>query len=284
MNKIDLYESMKKNTCLSKERRFTEEDFVRLLIFYLTQNGVYQVRESDLKRKLYYYYINPQFQELFQDICKARGTSNPEVDISDGLNHEKYFGGNIVWSSYYSDKLCLVTPCNIDLSSYERKLSENGFELMKRLVLELALRENIESHSIKKLHIYGTDPNQSYCLTFGVYLEKNASLELVSDGIVQYKKFLDQKTYGRCFFDSPCSDHEKVQMENALMAEVLLKNASYALVRGIFDEQIQYANVYTNLVSETKLRQIQKIANTSFKKDEYLALRGEPFVRRLTLK
>ena len=59
MSKIDLHEDMKKNTCLSKEQRFTEDNFVRLLLSYLTKNGVYQVRESDLKRKLYYYYKNP---------------------------------------------------------------------------------------------------------------------------------------------------------------------------------------------------------------------------------
>lgn len=200
MNKIDLHEDMKKNTCLSKEQRFTEDNFVRLLLSYLTKNGVYQVRESDLKRKLYYYYKNPEFQELFQDICKARGTLNPEVDISDGLYHEKYFGGNIVWGSNHSDKLNLVYPFDVDLSSCEKKLSKTGLELMKRLVLELTLKNVIESRSTKELHIYGTDPNQVYSLTYGTYLGKDAELELLSDGIVQYKKFLDQKTYGRCFF------------------------------------------------------------------------------------
>lgn len=284
MSKIDLHEEMKINTCLSKEKKFTEEDFVRVLFSYLTNNGVYQVLESDLKRKLYFYYENPEFQELFQDICKARGSLNPEVDISEGLYHEKYFGGNIVWGSNHSDKLNLVYPFDIDLSDYEKKLSKNGLELMRRLAFELALRDEIESRSTKELHIYGTNPNQVYSLIYGKYLRKDAGLELLSDGDVQYKKFLVQKTFGEAFFDSPFSFREKIQMENALMADVFLKNASYAIVRGIYDGQIQYANAYTNIVSEQELRKIRKIANTSFQKDEYLALKGEPFVRKLNLK
>ena len=284
MSKIDLHEEMKINTCLSKEKKFTEEDFVKVLFSYLTNNGVYQVRESDLKRKLYFYYENPEFQELFQDICKARVSLNPEVDISEGLYHEKYFGGNIIWGSSHSDKLNLVYPFDIDLSDYEKKLSKTGLELMKRLAMELTLRNTIESRSTKELHIYGTDPNQIYFLTYGSYLGKDAGLELLSDGDVQYKRFLDQQTFGKCFFDSPCSNREKVQMEDALMTDVRLKNASYAIVRGIYDGKIQYANAYTNIVSEPELRQIQKIANTSFQKDEYLALKGEPFVRKLNLK
>ena len=281
MNKIDLHEDMKKNSCLSKEKRFTEDNFVRLLLSYLTRNGVYQVRESDLQRKLYYY---PEFQELFQDICQAKGTLYSEVDISDGLYHEKYFGGNIDWSFNHADKLNLMYPFDLDLSACEKKLSKNGLELMKRLAWELALSNNIESRSTKELHIYGADPNQAYFLTYSKLLGKDAGLELLSDGDVQYKNFLDQQTFGTRFFDSPFSFQEKIQMENALMAMVFLKNASYAIVRGMYDGRIQYANVYTKLVSEPELRHMQKIANTSFHQDEYLALKGEPFVRKLNLK
>ena len=271
MTNNDLGGKMKKDTCFSEEKRFTENDFVKLLFWLLIKNGVYQVSESDLKKKLYYYFVNPEFAEIFQDIHK-----NPlkdEVDISEGLNQEKYFRGNVVWSSKCKDILYLMYPMNMDLTVYDKKLSENGLFLMQRLAYEFALRYNIESRSDTALHIYGTNPNRCYSLFSGTCMGSETSLELLSDGVVQYKNFLNKDL-----------TLEKTKLQDALMADVFLENASFAILREIYDGVIQSANVYTNILSEQELRKIRRFANTVYESNEHLALKGEPFVRKLELK
>ena len=99
----------------------------------------------------------------------------------------------------YKNKENIINISNNNYGEYEKKLSKNGLELMRRLAFELALRDEIESRSTKELHIYGTNPNQVYSLIYGKYLRKDAGLELLSDGDVQYKKFLDNKCNNKSF-------------------------------------------------------------------------------------
>lgn len=260
------------------EKKFTEIDFVKLLFWLLIKNGIYQVHEMDLKRKLYYFLENPEFKELFQDVHKSSDPSVFEADISKGLIHEKYTTGNVLWDSKHPEILYLMYPMNMDLSLYEKKLSKNGFILMKRLAYELTLQRNIEFNSEHELHLYSTNPNQFYTLPYGMLEGRNVSLELISDGDVEYKNFLSQKD----LYESPFYQQKLIQ--DALMAEVSLKNSSYAILREIRDQQIQFANVYTHILSDYKLRKIRRYANTLYESNEHLALKGEPFVRKLELK
>ena len=78
---------------------FTEHDFVAILLSLLCKNGVYQISEQQLAKKLYYYYKNEDYKELFQEICLTRGSLDNQVDIHDGLYQEKFFSGNIFWDS-----------------------------------------------------------------------------------------------------------------------------------------------------------------------------------------
>ncbi len=222
--------------------------------------------------------------EIFQDICLSRSSFSHEVNIDDGLYRKKYFGGNVLWNSNNSNKLFLMYPLDINTAIYEKKLGCENFGLMNQMVFELVLRNYIESKSWKKLLIYGSNPLSKYTLLQGEAYENQVGLELISDGIVKSKRFLDQNTFGNCFFDSPYSLDEKMQIQDSLMADVFVENASYAILRGMANQEVQHARVWTNILDENKLRQICEIANTSYNSSENLAMKGEPFVRKIRLK
>ena len=74
---------------------FTEYEFVAILLPLLCKNGIYQISEEQLAKKLYYYYKNDNYKELFQEIGLTKGAIDNQVDIHDGLYREKIFSGSI---------------------------------------------------------------------------------------------------------------------------------------------------------------------------------------------
>ena len=46
-------------------RIFTENDFVNLFIPLLRKNGIIRLNETELKKKLYYYYLKEEYKEYF---------------------------------------------------------------------------------------------------------------------------------------------------------------------------------------------------------------------------
>ena len=270
-----------------EKAEFSEYEFVELLFCLLVKNGVSYIDVNDLKKKLYFYYKNHYYREIFQNIFLSKGSFSGEVNINEGLNYELYRKNVLLYSN--ENKLFLAYPMSRvdwELFYYEKELGEEYFKLMNQMALELVLRYNIESKSAKKLLIYGAAPRAIYTLVQGKHFFEGdiVGLELISDGIVKSKRFLDQKTFGNCFFDSPYFLDEKMQIQDPLMADVFVENASYAILRGMANQEVQHARVWTNILDENKLRQICEIANTSYYSSENLAMKGEPFVRKIRLK
>lgn len=83
----------------------------------LCQNGIYKIEEGDLEEKLYSYYENKAFEELFQEIVSAKGINKMKLNLYDGLYSEKYYGGGRVWfEQFHSNILNLAYDKDIDLS------------------------------------------------------------------------------------------------------------------------------------------------------------------------
>lgn len=126
------------------EKQFTEHDFVALLLPLLCQNGIYRIDEENLEEKLYYYYENKEFEELFQEIVPVRGVNEMKLNLYDGLYREKYFSGNIWFEQLHSNVLNLTYDKDIDLSRYEHYLSEDGKLKIRQMAKELATRYKAE--------------------------------------------------------------------------------------------------------------------------------------------
>lgn len=75
--------------------QLTEHEFVAVLLPLLCQNGICKINEDKLQEKLYCYYKDEKFEELFQEIFPIKGINEMRVNLSEGLHREKYHSGNI---------------------------------------------------------------------------------------------------------------------------------------------------------------------------------------------
>ena len=73
--------------------KISEYDFLRLLsstMIMQKQNII--IRKYDLEKKLYDFYDNPDFQLLFEDICRKKSIDNNYVDLNTAFQSAITFG------------------------------------------------------------------------------------------------------------------------------------------------------------------------------------------------
>lgn len=262
---------------------FTEHDFIAILLPLLYKNGIYQISEEQLAKKLYYYYKNKEYKELFQEICLVRGGLDNQVDIHDGLYREKFFSGNIFWDSMRGKTLNLSYNPNIDLSHYEQNLSEDGKIKIRKMAKELSIRKKIEQQSKHPLYIYGVNPNKTYTLVHGKSLTDLLSFELFTDGdisFIQYKETKEDDYY----YESPIFPNEYRTLKDNKVANVNLKDASFAIKQGLCNDEIRYSIVNTEIIDPEVLKEIMNMANKKYDSYDFALTQQKPYVRKLVLK
>lgn len=265
-------------------RRFTEHDFVALLLPLLCQNGIYRINEGELEEKLWSYYKNNGFKELFQEIVPSRGINEKKLNLYDGLYREKYFGGSVWFDQLHSNILNLTYGKDIDLSIYEQSLSEDGKLKIRQMAQELATRYKAERNSKTKLKIFGFDPNCHYSLVYGNHIGSLLSFELITDGDIASIDYPDLTGMEHLFYESPLNPNEAIQLKNNRVAHVCIQNATYTIKQGLYNEKICYCNVNTQVLDEKRLQGIVNLANQKYEKAEYALTDEAPYVRKLVLK
>ncbi len=79
-----------------KYPKFSEVDFIKLYCVMNFQNGYSPIiKHHELEKKLYKFYLLPEFRDLFQDICSVRDYINPEnsyLNLDVALNTVQLFG------------------------------------------------------------------------------------------------------------------------------------------------------------------------------------------------
>ncbi len=267
------------------EIKFTENDFVALLLPLLCQNGIYKINERELEERLYYYYKNQDFKELFQDIVPKRGITHHELNLYDGLYREKYFSGSIWFEQMHSNILNLRYRPDEDLSRYEEGLSEDGKSKIRQIATELSKRYKAEQNSKVKLRIFGVEPNGSYSLVHGKHHSKWASSELITDGDISKIDYPD--TNEHYFYASPINPNEAIQLKDNRVAHVTLVNATYAIEQGVCDGKVRHSIVNTELLEEDQLEEIVNIASQTYEMyqgNQTLLTTEAPYVRKIVLK
>lgn len=264
------------------ERQFTEHDFVATLLALLCQNGVTTLNEKELEKKLFCYYKNSEFSELFQDIVPKKGTIDMEVNLYEGLYQEKFFTSNVMFEQRNSDDLYLAYKKDIDLSRYMCTLSEDGKLKLRQLANELAIRYKIERSSQHKLNIYAYNPNCHYLLVNGKKDRSKLSFELITDGEIEFIEY--NKGKEDVFYENPYKMDSATRLTDNEVVYLILRDASYAIKQGLYNGEIRYCNVNTEILDEEKLKQISDIANREYTSDEYAITDEAPYVRKLSLK
>lgn len=266
-----------------KEREFSEYNFTALFLRLLHQNGVYVIDEWTIEEKLFYYYKNPNFRELFQDIAIENLPSHKAIILHDSLYREKYFGNGICFDTLQPDILNLFYPDNTDLSYYEQALSEDGKLKIRQLAYEFALRYKAECNGKVKTNILGINPNCSYDLIHGYNKGKELGFELITDGDIVKLNKPDMKGLEHLYYTSPYNYREAIQLEDNKVIYVTLKNATYAIKQGFCNGKICYATINTLSLDPKELDMLVEMANQKY--DDTITLnKEEPFIHKLSLK
>jgi len=250
--------------------KYTVEDLVGLLLIKLYRNGVKYIYEEELSEKLYYYSVNPQFEDLFVDIKKIE--DEEKIDIKTAIYYEKYLSEGVKWSVVMPEKLLLSYSDYLDITSREKKLTEDGLNLINIMVEELTMRYKFESVNKTKLNIYGADPNQNYTLVHANNSGKILSSELITDGCMNV---VHENTVS-----NPYDSCEQLALTETRI--VKLRHANYAIVQNMVDGVIKNINIYTNIIDLDRLTKINDIANTLYQ-EANLLVNNRPYVRKITL-
>lgn len=76
--------------------KFSEVDFIRLYCAMNFKNGCSPIiKHHELEKKLFGFYLLPEFRDLFQDICPKKDYINPEnsyLNLGTALNAAQLFG------------------------------------------------------------------------------------------------------------------------------------------------------------------------------------------------
>ncbi len=79
-----------------KYPKFSEVDFIKLYCAMNFKNGYSPIiNHQKLEKKLYRFYLLPEFRDLFQDICPKKDCIDPEnsyLNLSAALNTAQLFG------------------------------------------------------------------------------------------------------------------------------------------------------------------------------------------------
>lgn len=263
----------------NNKRDFTEHDFVALLLNLLYENGVNKIHESDLERKLAYYWEDSNFEELFRSITIEIFPYYKSACLYEAFYQEKNFSSNIWYDQRNSEILYLLMNKLNDYSKHEKNLSEDGKLKIRQLASELAKRYKIEEKSKVRLNIFGINPNCKYELVMGKYHGNLAYFELITDGDIL--KITHQEGNKDIYYTSPFDPNEAVQLEDNKITYVTLKNATYAVKQGICDGKILYCDVNTQILEDIVLEKIIDIANLKYNADEYSLVNETPYVRKL---
>ncbi len=260
---------------------FTENNFVSMLIPLLRENGIVKLNETELKKKLYYYYLKEEYKELFQDIVpfQEKGASDRMLNIENGLYNYKTFGGSVTWDVLKPENLILTKDGNLDLSFYRKYLTEDGIKRIYQMAQEFGIRYKAEYYSKKPFNIYADNPNHFYHLCTGKYHNNEYSWQLITDGDIK-KIEVEQYPQGHFYYEDPTRPNSEIQLKDAISASVEIENANYVLMQGSKNENVKRLKAYTNLIDLDLLKQIASIDT-----DECSTIIGEkPYVRKYILK
>jgi len=125
---------MRKN---SSKPKISEYDFLRLLsstMMMQKQGGI--INKYDLMQKLYYFYDNPNFDFLFEDICKKENIDNNYVDLNDAFQ-SAYTFGLLVLIQDSGDVRAIINLTEEEAMKINSEFDSNEIIAMKKLCDEL---------------------------------------------------------------------------------------------------------------------------------------------------
>jgi len=134
------------------------------------------------------------------------------------------------------------------------------------------------------INIFNCNPNKTYILTNKNFKGNILEYELLTDGDI--RKFQSVKKSKSITYVSKSSDANDgfIILAKNHSVNITLKDASYAIMQCLNNDQIMYLEIFTNITDLEKVKQIIEIGNKVYDKSDNLLTHEKPYVRKLTLK
>lgn len=267
----------KQNECANALQNFTftENDFIMLLLPYLYREGIREITECELAKKLYPYYQDNRFEEVFVDIIEDDNNKN-RVNITRGMAFTQYFSAAIRCNLNHPENLRLAYGNNYDTSVFEKSVDPKIIKLINVIASEFGIRNSIES---RNQNVYGSNPNQCYT-TLTAKEHGEYGIELITDGDIQ--SITSNSFEPHVVYPDPIGSMER-SFKNGTCSNVCIKNASYAITRGTHDGKIKRTGIFTKSIELEKLKMLSNVAQGLYDSEATILTPEKPYVRKLTL-
>lgn len=256
----------------------TVSEFITALLSRMNKKGVSYIEEEDLAIKLYEYYKNPKYKELFFDFAESRQPFKKMVDIEEAMWREKYLGGCIWWLDNQK-RLNLKYGQDFNNDSMENDIPRELLAMIDEISDDFAIRFRTEVSSKHRLTVYGLDKDITHRIVtgkVGVY-RKNYEWRLLTDGEIES---LEEIPYSKDFtIDDPERYWSAMGIEEYTAKRIKTTGASFEIMQGIINDTLTSVNIYTNIRNNVKLTQISELAQTIDSIDED----KKPYVRQVKL-
>ena len=140
----------------SSKPKISEYNFLRLLssTMIIQKQGVI-INKYDLEKNLYYFYDNPYFNFLFEDVCKRNNIDNNYVDLNVAFQ-TAYTFGLLILIQDSGDVRAIINLTEEEAMKINSEFDSNEIIAMKKLCDELKnLKEekSLVLTKIKKVNI-----------------------------------------------------------------------------------------------------------------------------------
>ena len=121
----------------SSKPKISEYNFLRLLssTMIIQKQGVI-INKYDLEKKLYYFYNNPYFNFLFEDVCKRENIDNNYVDLNVAFQ-TAYTFGLLILIQDSGDVRAIINLTEEEAMKINSEFDSNEIIAMKKLCDEL---------------------------------------------------------------------------------------------------------------------------------------------------
>ena len=227
------------------DKMFTELHFTRVLLNELRKNGIYKFSKDELEKDLYEYAQNPKYFPMFSDI----NLRYERADLFESLESLSTFGSIFAVEPNLDTKYIMGNE-ELDTSKYEQE----KVKLMKELVGEYALRNEIIKKQNYKLKIFGLNPKEKYSLIFGNSKKEKIEFNIVTDAsiIKEDETCLNEELW--C--ENPENSRELIKLKNAENKHFILDDYTFIINQRKIDDELVSATVYTDILDKEALERV----------------------------
>ena len=195
-----------------KYPKFSEVDFIRLYCAMNFKNGCSPIiKHHELEKKLFGFYLLPEFRDLFQDICPKKDYINPEnsyLNLGTALNAAQLFG--LLISIQGTGEIRSIISCDEKMA--QEIISNTDTEMVNKMTKLFNIMIDLDRGSKERQSSQISDAES----TMDNFMKKldNGDLTYDKEQTIGTKLILNEK-----FIDEQVKSYDKL-LKSPIMQEI----------------------------------------------------------------